>query len=67
MRKIIQIATTSPAIGISQSLLSTTRTKCEPHLFALCDDGTVWVMGLNTSPQENSWSGWERVPDLPQE
>lgn len=64
MRKIVQIATTAPAVG--ETLLRSR--KIEPVLFALCDDATVWAMALNTdSGGERVFQGWERVPEIPQD
>lgn len=69
MRKIIQLATTSPAAAIGKTLLASTTVKSAPHLFALCDDGSVWVGGIDLSAGNGGqpFAGWERVPDVPQD
>lgn len=69
MRKIIQIATTSQAAAIGKTLISSTTMKVAPHLFALCDDGSLWAGGINLSAtnKEPPFAGWERIQDVPQD
>lgn len=52
-RKIVQIASTSPADVDHPSVPVTLTT-------ALCDDGTVWCIG-------DSDESWRQLPDIPQE
>lgn len=69
MRKIIQISTTSPAVSVSKTLLGHMTMRAAPHVFALCDDGSAWIGGLDTSKEnKGQWfTGWEKLPDVPQD
>ena len=52
MRKIIQIAFS----GVE----NTSQTQCNAQLFALCDDGTLWMI-------KNNDDKWIKIPNVPQE
>jgi len=52
-RKIVQI---------SNGVIHTVATDYS-HIFALCDDGTLWSCAFST---DNSGTGWVRLPEIPQ-
>lgn len=53
MRKIIQITASE----------SSSETWHYMHLYALCDDGTVWQMETGEISQRRKW---EQLPEIPQ-
>jgi len=52
MRKIVQIATVSIPNNMS--------TQCYGYLYALCDDGTLWIQ--NISPYPAKWHQEKTIP-----
>ncbi len=64
-RRIIQLATASPALSESSNLLSSNKRVLTGTLFALCNDGSVWSSELD--PEDDSAKDWKRLPDVPQD
>lgn len=65
MRRIVQVTATPPvAINLLFGLYTQ---KFEPTVFALCDDATVWVMQIKTSPGSTYFYEWKQLPDIPQD
>lgn len=64
MRKIIQI-TATPPVAVRMPLRFNVR-KFEPSIFALCNDGSVWVLQIQTDPGSSYFSHWEELPEIPQ-
>jgi hypothetical protein len=36
-------------------------------LYAIADDGSIWVIQTRSSDINSKWLNWQRLPDLPQE
>lgn len=68
MRKVIQISTIvfPDNTGIGRDDEGHDPRKDDGMLFALCDDGTIWMLdGPHIDPQMISDNSWTRIPSPP--
>ena len=67
MRKVIQI---SPVVFPDPSGIDPNDEGHDPRyddsmLFALCDDGSIWMLWEANDPDSKEESDWQRVPSPP--
>ena len=68
MRKVIQISTVvfPDNSGIGRDDEGHDPRKDDSMLFALCDDGTIWMLdGPNIDPEMITAESWKKIPRPP--
>ena len=68
MRKVIQISTTvfPDHTGIGSDDEGHDPRNDDAVLFALCEDGTIWMLeGPNIDPEQINEEAWVRIPGPP--